>query len=504
MTRRTLLAALASAALLAACDKNSGENVSPVSITSFGIYAEDNTQQIENDIIATEISGDVIELPLPYGFVLDSLKNVVVRFTATEGSVVNIADESGMPSGEAIVSRVSALDLSGTAQLIVSKDNNYKVYNVTHKIESSKWDKLAETSLSMKTDPVLTVNPTDGAPYLAGAETETSFPHLFKFDGGVLKDVAGALKETESSAFALDFNPYGTPFVSFSDKSAGSKQTVVYVNGSEVGYIGEAGTLPAVSVASNNPSAVFPLSSSNVWSAFCLNRAADGVAKRGLYLSEYNGTDWMKPKIFANSDASKNAAIIIGRYRNDKFYMFICNVSIPSFSVYSYSTTEWTPVLENVKIKTSDGASDAIFYKSPRPMDMDIDSKGNVYVYACADFNTDGTVTPGVVRIDPATGSQTLIGGSINDFENFEGHMTFSLAIGKDDAPHIVNLYKAGSSYRAYYRTIDSKTKTWAEPELIYDRGADYAVIRTDKDGKPYVALRDDDTDKYVLFGKAE
>ena len=51
MSNRTILAALASVALLAACDKNKENEVIPVSFSSFGFYAKDNAGALKTDYI---------------------------------------------------------------------------------------------------------------------------------------------------------------------------------------------------------------------------------------------------------------------------------------------------------------------------------------------------------------------------------------------------------------------------------------------------------------------
>ena len=51
MCKRTILAALASVALLAACDKNKENEVIPVSFSSFGFYAKDNAGVLKTDYI---------------------------------------------------------------------------------------------------------------------------------------------------------------------------------------------------------------------------------------------------------------------------------------------------------------------------------------------------------------------------------------------------------------------------------------------------------------------
>lgn len=67
MSKRTFLAALASVALLAACDKSKEDEVIPVSFSSFGFYAKDNADVLKTDYIEENFNSDVISFTLPYG-----------------------------------------------------------------------------------------------------------------------------------------------------------------------------------------------------------------------------------------------------------------------------------------------------------------------------------------------------------------------------------------------------------------------------------------------------
>ena len=87
MFKRFLLAALASVALFAACDKNKEEEeIIPVSFSSFGFYAKDNAGVLKTDYIAENISTGVISFTLPYGTDPAALKTLGPGFAVTEGA----------------------------------------------------------------------------------------------------------------------------------------------------------------------------------------------------------------------------------------------------------------------------------------------------------------------------------------------------------------------------------------------------------------------------------
>lgn len=135
----------------------------------FGFYAKDNAGALKTDYIEANFNSDVISFTLPYGTDPDALKTLVPEFTVTEGASVNVADASGAPDGNDLVSGVSAIDCSSDVQLVVFLKNNYKAYTLSVKVaEPARWEKVAETSLSVKYNPALAVNPKDGVPYVAG------------------------------------------------------------------------------------------------------------------------------------------------------------------------------------------------------------------------------------------------------------------------------------------------------------------------------------------------
>lgn len=66
MFKRFLLAALASVALFAACDKNKEEEeIIPVSFSSFGFYAKDNAGVLKTDYIAETSARALSVSPYP-------------------------------------------------------------------------------------------------------------------------------------------------------------------------------------------------------------------------------------------------------------------------------------------------------------------------------------------------------------------------------------------------------------------------------------------------------
>lgn len=296
MSKRTFLAALASVALLAACDKSKEDEIVSVSFSSFGFYAKDNAGVLKSDYIEESFNSDAISFTLPYGTDPEALKTLVPEFTVTEGASVNVADASGAPDGKDIVSGSTPIDCSSDVQLVVFLKNNYKAYKLSVKIaEPAKWSKVAETALNVKYTPALAVNPKDGVPYVVGTspnENGEAAPHLFKLDGAELKDVAGALAIAKADGVSLSFDPTGVPYVAFADGAFTNKYSVKRVADGKGTYVGEGGQMFGTSATFSSVSAVFPISENDVWCAHFNNTNKVAVPRRGLNLAHYDGSGW--------------------------------------------------------------------------------------------------------------------------------------------------------------------------------------------------------------------
>ena len=133
------------------------ENATPV-LSADNDWNVNDADVLKADYIEENIVSDNLTFTLPYGTDPDALKSLVPSFSATEGASVNVADESGAPDGKDIISGQTAIDFSSDVRLVVFLKNNYKAYTVSVKIaEPAKWAKVAETSMNMKSDPVLAI-----------------------------------------------------------------------------------------------------------------------------------------------------------------------------------------------------------------------------------------------------------------------------------------------------------------------------------------------------------
>lgn len=510
MSKRTFLAALASVALLAACDKSKEDEIVSVSFSSFGFYAKDNASVLKSDYIEESFNSDAISFTLPYGTDPEALKTLVPEFAVTEGASVNVADASGAPDGKDIVSGSTPIDCSSDVQLVVFLKNNYKAYKLSVKIaEPAKWSKVAETALVVKYTPALAVNPKDGVPYVVGTspnENGEPAPHLFKLDGAELKDVAGALAMAKADGVSLSFDPAGVPYVAFADGAFTNKYSVKRVADGKGTYVGEGGQMFGTSATLNSVSAVFPISEKDVWCAHYNNTNKVAVPRRGLNLAHYDGSGWTNGVAIAGREPASYANGVFGSTINGVPYLYVYGngtKTIPShISLYKLDAGNWTTVFEDLKVNGSDGQPiNPINSFGAYFSDFDIASDGTVYLLFCARFISAEDYQIGVVKYDPATGKQVIVGSVMTDTINMNSSTTASMALDSNDVPYVSISYKDGDVMKTAVRHIDSKTKTWSELVTLASN-SNFSDIVFAEDGTGYIVTREtvgEDT-KYVLY----
>ena len=507
MSKRTFLAVLASVALLAACDKSKEDEIVSVSFSSFGFYAKDNASVLKSDYIEESFNSDAISFTLPYGTDPEALKTLVPEFAVTEGASVNVADASGAPDGKDIVSGSTPIDCSSDVQLVVFLKNNYKAYKLSVKIaEPAKWSKVAETALVVKYTPALAVNPKDGVPYVVGTspnENGEPAPHLFKLDGAELKDVAGALAIAKADGVSLSFDASGVPYVAFADGAFTNKYSVKRVADGKGTYVGEGGQMFGTSAMFNSVSAVFPISEKDVWCAHYNNTNKVAVPRRGLNLAHYDGSGWTNGVAIAGREPASCANGVFGRIINGVPYLYVYGTKtskVPShISLYKLEGGNWTTIFENLEVLGTDGQPVGGY--SAYFSDFDIASDGTVYLLFCVLFNAADDYQIGVVKYDPATGKQVIVGGVMTDTINMNSSTTASMALDSNDVPYVSISYKDGDVMKTAVRHIDSKTKTWSELVTLASK-SDYSDIVFAEDGTGYIVTRETigEDKKYVLY----
>lgn len=520
-TKNLIWAALACAALFTACKDDEKDEIIPVSFSEFGLYAEDNSDFLKTDYVAEDLTGTAISFTLPYGTDPDAVKALAPRFVATEGAAVNVADETGAPSGDALVSGASTVDFSSDVTLVISLKNNYKAYTVSVKIaEPAKWTQVAESSVNMKGDPVLVINPADGTPYILGSvsdDTYDSYPVLLKFNGSGLSDVAGYLVNGTAKYFGLAFSPDGIPYVTFYNSSIYpedgtaklNKQTVMKVENGSASYIGDPTAMLKTAGTSTSSAALFVLADDDIWCAHYANNAGSVITKRAVNLCHFDGSAWTTEISLSGRTMTDYAYNITGKVIDGVPYMYIFNQNTNSNSLYKLEKSTWKTVLESVKFKMEDGTSD-ITGQYIYVQDFDVASDGSVYILSGADYVTQGIYNLGVVRIDPVTLKQSIVGGVLSSFE-MDSHTVSSLALDENDVPYIAVALSDGTVRKPCIMYIDSETKNWSDPEYLSQTEANYISIRFGDNGKGYIVVHEVSYEginviyqKYALYMEGE
>ena len=366
------------------------------------------------------------------------------------------------------------------------------------------------TSLNVKATPALAVNPKDGVPYVAGTspnENDEAAPHLFKLDGTELKDVAGALAIAKADGVSLSFDPAGVPYVAFADGAFTNKYSVKRVADGKGTYVGEGGQMFGTSAMFNSVSAVFPISEKDVWCAHYNNTNKVAVPKRGLNLAHYDGSGWTNGVAIAGREPASCANGVFGRIINGVPYLYVYGTKtskVPShISLYKLDGGNWTTIFENLEVLGTDGQPVGGY--SAYFSDFDIASDGTVYLLFCVLFNAADDYQIGVVKYDPATGKQVIVGGVMTDTINMNSSTTASMALDSNDVPYVSISYKDGDVMKTAIRHIDSKTKTWSELVTLASN-SNFSDIVFAEDGTGYIVTREtvgEDT-KYVLYSTAK
>ena len=110
-----------------------------------------------------------------------------------------------------------------------------------------------------------------------------------------------------------------------------------------------------------------------------------------------------------------------------------------------------------------------------------------------------------MVKYDPTSKKQVLVGGAMTDILVTDKYNMGSIALDSNDVPYVALAYTEGDVKKTAVRHIDSKTKTWSELTPL-GTNASFARIGFDESGRGYIVSveKTDAGDKYVLYSTAE
>lgn len=505
--RNLLLLAASGAVLLAACtEEDKKPDYSPAVISSFGFYEEQNPSLTE-DYIIDEISGNSLTFNLSYGTDEATVKALIPTFETTADAVY-LSDASG-DVGSVVESGKTAVDFSSDVVLIAKSGNNYNAYTVSVKVaQASKWVEFAKTTASMAERPAAGINPVDGKLYIAGIDDrdELKRPVMYSFDGTNLSEL-GFLSDTTGAAVAVGFSTEGSTFVSFQDKvlnpdtdKTENKTSVVKVSkDGSYSFVGSRAAINRQNTSQFLPSGVAALSDNDIWTATTLFSNGSTFKKRALNLSHFDGSGWTNEIAIDGRDATSRGYNPTMKIIDGVPYLGVFNQNANTLSLYKLENGNWKTVIESLSIKKMDTEESSKLYLSSG--DFDIDSKGIPYFFIGAEFLGEGVYNGAVVKVNVSDKGYEYIpiGGVLKDLTlDSNSYPRFALSAG--DVPYVVfDKVTGDKSHQLCITHIDSKTKTWTDPEKLGSFDSWELTLDFDKNGKGYIVAREQ-AGPYHLF----
>lgn len=506
-----LIAAVACMAL-AACNKEEPKHdpvvvYDNVSFSSFGFTAQDNPEVLGMDIIVEAPKSGKIEFALPFGTDENVLKALIPSFELNPGK--DKAPEAKVMVGETEYAAGTPVDFSKTVDFIITNGDKNSLYSVSVSIKNAPaWTLAATSDSTFYSTPFMAVNPVDDLPYVSGILNADSnadrYPIAYKVADGKFSGLTkgGVIVQNRADNTVVAFDPSGNVYAHFLDYVNGSSATllrssvVAFDNGSAK-FLGNAADLPAVGANA----ALFPFASNNIWTAFNVKNSTDGLTKRLLSLSSFNGSSWTNKLSINGRPASNYGYMTFAASRDGLNYLLVYNQNVQTISLYSFVNNNWTTIFEDLIINKADGSTPETHPINLRSMDLAIDSEGNPYIMVIYQYSSD-TYNPGVIKYDIEAKTQTLVGGAVNlDGEDLR---YFSIAL---SPTNVLYMAYQNADKKPAVMYIDSKTKAWSTPTVLDGcnlNGIYAPTIRFNKKGVGFIAAKDTDSAKCVLYSTTE
>lgn len=490
MKKIMLLTALAATCLcLASCeDEKEKIEVTPASLLSFSFTQENNPDVLTKDVTISNPQSGILKVEFPVGTSKDLMKALVPSFETSEEEAIVTIDGTEVISGTSVCDFSYDVDLYVTYRGITT---NY-VISVFAKEELS-WRLIAEnTDSTYNNRPEMVVNPVDNKVYIItsmpNAGEQKQFPLGYVADNSGLRPVAGnspILNNVPVTNFSIAVSDDGSVYASFQENA--TKMSVASLSGG-FSYVGEAAALPK----SNSSAALIPVSSNDIWIAYPLNAATNGLAKRTLELAHYTAGWETEIAITPERPSSAYAYICRTVYAGGQRYLFIFNQNQHDVSLYRLNGQSWETVFESLKIKNAEGEDLGVLYASIA--DFDIASNGDVYMLLASTFDDPSKYNAAIIRYRQSTGQQTIIGGTISDAVPSTSSV-WGMALDEFDTPYFI--YPKDNTL--YITHIDNKSKQWTVPAAVAPSIAK-AGIAFGEDGTAYICGRNSTNGHVELY----
>lgn len=493
MKKFTYLSILLIAAMACNPEETPNEVVKPISFDVFGFSAEANSEIISSDIVVESPAAGVLNIELPIGTPADALETLVPYFEVEEDAVVTV-------DGSTIESNVTVIDFSNTVDIYISKENRNALYSVNVSIKAApKWRLLATSDKVTSGEFTMAISP-DNIPYIAtavevevnvttesGESVETKeYPALYRIESSFENALtAQYFFEEDAAAPSMSFDSEGTPYVAFNDERADKGEISVFkVENGAAAQIGASGVI----YTADGPFPIFYIADNDIYLATFNAQRNVTIERRALNLVHFDGAQWQNGVSLPEHDPAKLSLKVLGQTVNGVHYIFDVDRSEPyGANIYKYDTVNgnaWEIVAASLKPIAADGSTIG-FTNMYCTAEFNVDNDGNIYFVTGANFVSADAFNPGVVRYNPETKTQNIIGGVFTNISNDKWAM-FKIAFDNTNTPYIVYKYdSADAMINVSY--LDNNTKQWSTPENI-KVGKDPQIC-FDSEGNGYVAI---------------
>ena len=505
MKKFTYLSILLIAAMACNPEETPNDVVQPISFDVFGFSAEANSEVISSDIVVESPAAGVLNIELPIGTPADALETLVPYFEVEEDAVVTV-------DGSAIESDVTVIDFSNTVDIYISKENRNALYSVNVSIKAApKWRLLATSEKVTSGEFTMAVSP-DNIPYIATAvEVEVNvttdsgeqsvetkeYPVLYRIESSFENALtAQYFFEEDAAAPSMSFDSEGTPYVAFNDERADKGEISVFkVENGAAAQIGASGVI----YTADSPFPIFNIADNDIYIATLNNQRNVTIKRNALNLVHFDGAQWQNGVSLPEQDPAKLSLKVLGQTINGVHYIFDVDRSEPNAAhIYKYDTVNgnaWEIVAASLNPIAADGSTEIGFTNLFCTAEFNVDNDGNIYFVTGANFTSADAINPAVVRYNPETKTQNIIGGVFTNISN-DKYAMFKIAFDNTNTPYIVYKYDSMNAM-TYVSYLENNTKQWSTPESIII-GADPQIC-FDSEGNGYVAIVNED-DKIAVY----
>lgn len=462
-------------------------NDQAAALTSLVIAAADNSAMVPKDVVASIAEEMIVRVP---GSAFR--QELTLSLAATENDVIKVNGKEISGGKAAGVDTSFPVDIE-VADVVAGKSSKYVLK--VGKILDLRCDLVGTYANNDLLNYVaLAVDEKADVPYIAVRENNTvdgvttkDFATVLKYDGEL--SVVGKQKFTPgSSTYNMIDVMDGKPYMAFVDAAAATKNRVSCMTyDGEWKFVGEQGFGYKVTGLSNYRISMIldPVSKQPIV-ALTTNEALNGLAKRDLAVSIFDGSAWdaNKPVTGRTQGYCYNEKLARGK---DKVVLLAANQTEKTFSLYQYKDKAWTVLQADLVIN---GTTDICTVFA----DAEVAPDGTPWIavgdnssgkYLCTFYKYDGKELVKAANPLPAV-----------TFD--KNYCQWDLTFDADGNPVVSIISEdADSNLFASLFTIDPETKDWVETAKFDQVPAGgYIAAGRAENGTVYVSFSTMDADK--------